>query len=89
MHYVMMMWIVWGALAAVLLSLLMYRGNLTRYEDDQLFLSDSNQIEHQAQDEILVKIRKIEPMIRIFGSVTGLITVVIMGFYVYDAIQHF
>lgn len=89
MHYVMMMWIVWGALAAVLLSLLMYRGNLTRYEDDQLFLSDSNQIEHQAQDEILVKIRKIEPVIRIFGSVTGLITAVIMGVYVYDAIQHF
>ncbi len=89
MHYIIAMWIVWGMLATVLLGLLMYRGNLTRYEDDQLFLSDSNQIEHQAQDEILVKIRKIEPVIRIFGGVTGLITVVIVGFYVYDAIHQF
>ena len=89
MHYIIAMWIVWGMLAAVLLGLLMYRGNLTRYEDDQLFLSDSNQIEHQAQDEIMVKIRKIEPVIRIFGGVTGLITVIIVGFYVYDAIRQF
>ncbi len=89
MHYIIAMWIVWGMLATVLLGLLMYRGNLTRYEDDQLFLSDSNQIEHQAQDEIQVKIRKIEPVIRIFGGVTGLITVVIVGFYVYDAIHQF
>ncbi len=50
MHYVMMMWVVWGALAAVLLSLLMYRGNLTRYEEDQLFLSDSNGMEQREQE---------------------------------------
>ena len=89
MNYVMGMWIVWGTLAVVLLGLLMYRGNLTRYEDDQLFLDDSNEMEHRAQDEILRKIKKIEPVIRIFGGVTGLVTVAIVGFYVYDAIQHF
>jgi len=89
MHYVMMIWIVWGMLTAVLLGLLMYRGNLTRYEEDQLFLSDSNGMEQREQEEILVKVRKIEPVIRIFGGVTGLITAVIVCFYVYDAIQHF
>ena len=89
MSYVIGMWIVWGALAVILLGLLMYRGNLTRYEDDQLFLDDSNEMEHRAQDEIMRKIKKIEPVIRVFGSVTGLVTVGIVGFYVYDAIQHF
>ncbi len=89
MHYVMMIWVVWGALTAVLLGLLMYRGNLTRYEEDQLFLSDSNGMEQREQEEILVKVRKIEPVIRLFSGVTGLITAVIVCFYVYDAIQHF
>ena len=89
MNYVMGMWIVWGALAVVLLGLLMYRGSLTRYEDDQLFLDDSNQMEHRAQDELMRKIKKIEPVIRVFGGVAGLVTVGIVGFYVYDAIQHF
>ena len=89
MNYVMVMWIVWSILAAILLSLLMYRGNLTRYEEDQLFLSDSNEMEHREQNEILSKVGKIEPVIRIFSGATGLITVAIMGFYVYDAIQHF
>ncbi len=89
MHFVMLMWIVWGMLATVLLGLLMYRGNLTRYEEDQLFLSDSNGMEQQEQAEILFKVRKIEPVIRLFGGITGVITVVIMGFYVYDAILHF
>ena len=89
MSYVIWMWIVWGALAVVLLALLMYRGNLTRYEDDQLFLDDANEMEHRAQDEIMRKIKKIEPVIRVFGGVTGLVTIAIVGFYVYDAIQHF
>ena len=89
MHYVMMMWIVWGTLATALLALLMYRGNLTRYEEDQLFLSDSNTMEQREQAEILFKVNKIEPVIRLFSGFTGLSTVVIMGFYVYDAIQHF
>lgn len=89
MQYVMVMWIVWGMLATVLLGLLMYRGNLTRYEEDQLFLSDSNGMEQREQAEILVKVNKIEPIIRIFGGITGLTTVMIMGVYVYDAILHF
>ncbi len=89
MSYVMVMWIVWGMLTAILLGLLMYRGHVSRNEEDLLFLSDSSEMEHREQDEIQVKIKKIEPMIRVFGGVTGLITAVIVVFYVYDAIRHF
>ncbi|HEX4022536.1 MAG TPA: hypothetical protein VHX63_15425 [Acidobacteriaceae bacterium] len=89
MSYVIGMWIVWGGLAVILLGLLMYRGSLTRYEEDQLFLDDSNEMEHREQNEILRKVKKIEPVIRIFGGITGLVTVVIVSFYLYDAIQHF
>ena len=33
--------IIWAALAVCFIALLMYRGQLTRYEDEQLFLNDS------------------------------------------------
>jgi hypothetical protein len=37
MHFIPVLWIAWGVFAAMLLSLLLYRGTITRYEDDQLF----------------------------------------------------
>ncbi|MGC9291198.1 MAG: hypothetical protein ACP5EP_00545 [Acidobacteriaceae bacterium] len=89
MSYIMLMWIVWGVLTVVFLGLLMYRGNVTRNEEDQLFLDDTNQIEQGEQDVILRKAKKIEPVIRIWGGITGLVTIAIVGFYVYDAIQQF
>ena len=39
------MFIVWAAFATCFVLLLVYRGNLTRYEEDQLFLSDNNRTE--------------------------------------------
>ena len=44
-----LMWIVWAAFACVLLALLLYRGTLTRYEEDELFLDDAS--DHQTQRE--------------------------------------
>jgi len=41
--------IVWAAIAAVFLGLLAYKGQLTRYEEDQLFLSDAVSNETQLQ----------------------------------------
>ena len=43
MHFIPTLWIVWAVFAVCLLSLLLYRGTITRYEDDQLFLDDVNE----------------------------------------------
>jgi uncharacterized protein HemX len=67
---------IWAALAIGFFGLLMYRGQLTRYEDDQLFLNeDTNKAEQEQQTEIVRRVKKIEPLVRIFGM------------YVYDAWQ--
>jgi hypothetical protein len=80
---------IWAALAICFIGLLMYRGQLTRYEDDQLFLNeDTNRTEQQQQDEIVRRVRKIEPLVRIFGSAAGLVTAGVVGMYVYDAWLH-
>lgn len=79
---------VWAALTLCFLALLVYRGQLTRYEDEQLFLNDSvGRNEQEAQTAIVSKVRRIEPAIRLFGGAAGLVTACAVGIYVYDAWQ--
>jgi hypothetical protein len=87
MGYMTILLIVWGVFLACLLGLLAYNATLTRYEEDQLFLSDSNDLEKQHQDEIVAKLHRTQPFVRIFGSLSGLLTLAIAGIYTWDAWQ--
>lgn len=81
--------IIWAVIAACFLGLLAYKAQLTRYEEDQLFLNDETEsIEHQEQNEIVRKTRKLAPLIRVFGIAAAVLTVCIVGMYTYDAWQH-
>jgi len=84
------MLVVWGAFTLCFLALLAYRATVTRYEDDQLFLSEEGGThihqQHQ-QDAIHRKVHQLAPMIRIFGGAAGIMTLVILGTYAWDAIQ--
>lgn len=79
--------IAWGIIAACFLALLAYRGQLTRYEEDQLFLSDSESNEQREQTEIIRKVNKLSPIIRVLGVATAALTVGIIGIFTYDAWQ--
>jgi hypothetical protein len=80
--------IIWAAISACFLGLLAYKGQLTRYEEDQLFLSDIRSNEQQAQGEIIRKVTKIQPFVRVFGVAAALMTAGIIGIFTYDAWQH-
>jgi hypothetical protein len=88
MGYLSILLIVWGVLLACLLGLLAYNATLTRYEEDQLFLSDSNSVEKSHQDEIVAKLRRTQPLVRVFGSLSGLMTLVVAGLFTWDAWKH-
>jgi hypothetical protein len=88
MGYMSIILIVWGVFLACLLGLLAYNATLTRYEEDQLFLSDANSVEKTHQDEIVAKLRRTQPLVRIFGSLSGLMTLAVAGMYTWDAWQH-
>jgi hypothetical protein len=88
MSYLPVLLIVWAAVAACFLALLAYRGQLTRYEEDQLFLNDSQSNDRQEQTEIIRKVNKIRPMVNIFGYAAALMTIGIVGLFTYDAWQH-
>jgi hypothetical protein len=88
MSYLPILLIVWAAVAACFLALLAYRGQLTRYEEDQLFLNDAHSIEQEEQTEIIRKVNKIRPMVNLFGYAAALMTIAIVGLFTYDAWQH-
>lgn len=83
------LWIVWAIVTTTLLALIVYRSNLTRYEEDQLFLDEAAEHQHQEQETILKKINRIQPLVRVFTVTTCVMTVAIVGLYVYDAIRQF
>jgi hypothetical protein len=89
MHILPLLWIVWAGLTTALLALLLYRGTLTRYEEDCLFLDDASQHQHEEQDEILKKVRKIQPAVRVFTVGACAMSAAILGLYVWDAIRQF
>ena len=80
--------LIWAAVAACFLALLAYKGQLTRYEEDQLFLHEGESNEQREQNEIVRKVKRLEPFVRVLGVAAAFMTVCIVSIYTYDAWQH-
>jgi len=76
--------IVWGVLTTVLIALLIYRGTLTMHEDDQLFLGESESHMAQEQVEIMAKVNKLGPLVKVLGTVSAVMFLGIASVYVYQ-----
>src|SRR5215471_3144664 len=63
--------IAWGILTAILIILLIYRSTLTMHEDDQIFLNESESHMEKEQVEILAKVNKITPIVKVLGAISG------------------
>jgi len=77
----------WGVLTAILIVLLIYRSTLTMQEDDQLFLDESESHMAKEQLEIMAKVNKLNPMVKILGAVSGLMFLVIAGLFIYQGLN--
>jgi hypothetical protein len=75
--------IVWGVLTGVLIVLLIYRSTLTMQEDDQLFLDESASAMAKEQMELMAKVNKINPLVKVLGATSGVMILVIAGWAVY------
>jgi len=89
MSIMLVLWIVWAVVTAVLLALLAYRGTLTRYEEDQLFLASAGGQQQQEQTLIVQKVNRIQPLVRIMTGATCVLSATIIGIYVWDALSQF
>ena len=88
MAFVPVMWSVWGVLVVLMASLHVYRANLEKNEDDQIFLDDSFEHEKAEQSAIVAKVHKVEGPLRIARWLVVVMTVVVVVYYIYDILVH-
>ncbi|MFZ0747589.1 MAG: hypothetical protein WAM85_24510 [Terracidiphilus sp.] len=89
MPIVPVMWTVWGVLVVVTAALFLYRSNLTKDEEDQIFLDDSFDHEKSAQAAIVAKVNRIQPILRAAMWVVGIATLFVIGYYIWDVYNQF
>ena len=79
MSPLMMLIAIWAVITVALIIVLIYRSTLSMHEDDQLFLDDSTSNLREEQEQLLSKMRKVTPVVRILGAASGLLILVIAG----------
>jgi hypothetical protein len=79
--------IAWGVLTAALIALLIYRGTLTMQEDDQLFLGESESHMEREQIEIMNRVNKLTPFVKILGTASAVLILTIAGVAIYQGLQ--
>jgi len=79
--------ILWAGLTFVLIVLLIYRSTLAMHEDDQLFLDNAEAHMAKEQEELIVKMNKIEPWVKICGAGSAVLLVVIAGLMLYNRLN--
>jgi hypothetical protein len=80
--------IAWGVLTAILIILLIYRSTLTMQEDDQLFLDESSAQLAAEQTELMAKVKKITPLVKVLGATSGVMFLVIAGMFIYNGLNN-
>ena len=80
--------IVWGVLTTILVVLLIYKSTLTIHEDDSLYLNESESHMEREQVEILAKMRKITPIVKVLGALSGAMILVIAGLFIYQGLTN-
>ncbi len=75
--------IAWGIVTGIFLLLLFYRSTLTRQEDDQLFIDESSASRATEQSQLIAKVNKINPLVKLVGVTSGIMILVIAGWAVY------
>lgn len=89
MTFVPVMFAVWGALILFFLAVRIYVGRVTRDEEDQVLLSDSSNHMKAEQDAIAARVNKLVPLQRVSLILVGVMTLVVIGYYVVDIVHQF
>lgn len=76
--------VAWVVLTVALVILLIYRGTLTMHEDDQLFLGESESHMAREQVEIISKVNRLGPFVKILGTASAVLVLAIAGIAVYQ-----
>ena len=79
--------VAWGILTAILVVLMIYKSTLTMHEDDSIFLNETETQMQKDQTEVLAKMRKITPIVKVLGALSGVMILVIAGLFIYQGLN--
>ena len=84
------MLILWIGFTVVLIGLLIYRSTLQMHEDDQIFLDQAEDHLAKEQEQLIVRIDRLQPWVRASGIGSAILTVIAAswGIYVRIAAAH-
>jgi hypothetical protein len=87
MTFVPVMWSVWGFTIVLMFGMFLYRSRITRDEEDQLFLDDS---QHKAEQAVIsARAGRVQPLIKGSELIAAVTTLFVIGYYVIDVINQF
>jgi hypothetical protein len=78
------MWGVWAALVLITLILNVLKGHFERDEEDQIFLDESFEHERAEQAQIVARVNRMLPVLRMSMIATLCATVVVILYYMRD-----
>jgi hypothetical protein len=81
--------VLWGAVTAVLVGLLAYRGTLEIREDDQIFLDRAGDSMANEQREIVARIDKLSKPIKIFMILSIVLLLAALGVFLFEGFRNF
>ncbi|MFZ0798119.1 MAG: hypothetical protein WCA13_09140 [Terriglobales bacterium] len=81
-----MLLVAWGILTGILIILLIYKSTLTMHEDDSIFLHETESQMHKDQVEVLAKMKRITPIVKVLGAISGAMILVIAGLFIYQGL---
>jgi hypothetical protein len=81
--------VLWGAVTAVLVGLLAYRGTLEIREDDQIFLDRAGDSMANEQREIVARIDKLSKPIKIFMILSIVLLLAALGVFLFEGFKNF
>jgi hypothetical protein len=77
----------WGVLTGILIILLIYKSTLTMHEDDSICLNENESQMQKDQSANLAKMRKIAPIVKVLGALSGAMILVIAGIFIYQGLN--
>lgn len=89
MKFVPIMWAVWGVSFVFMAAVSIFSARLGRNEEAQIYLAESSRRVKSEQDAIAARVGRVRPLKMTAFGIAGLMTVVVVGYYLLDVLHRF